>query len=238
MSKNTSRRNRSRSSSVGRLTRSMAKVRIVEPVRRRGRSKSRSRARSRSRSRGGGGGGESGAQSSRSAFRATELFRLAKDELIYEVTGGKGVAIPLHPSYTTNGATPLAAPMLRSLAKNFARMQWKYLEIAYFPEVGTTSNGAVSFCVDWDTSIAATIDHTTISGRRPTYMGAVWQRTSMRISMPRQIRERWYITTNASKEAGELYPLNIMVYCSAPADTKCGYIRLRYSVEFMGPVPN
>lgn len=229
MSKPTMPRRRSRSNSVGRLTAAMGKV-TFNPQRRK-RSKSR-RARSKSRGR------AAPAQPRQAGFRQVEVFKISKEEITYEVEGQQGIAINLHPAYDGNGGKVFGAPIFASLAKSFARFRWDYLEVEYVSEVSANTDGAVSIGIDWDTAVAKTIDHKTVTARSPNMINSVWKNSRIRVDINAIAMKRWFMTEKISADPGEMMPANIMVYSSAEEKKKTGYIRVRYAIEFAGPIPN
>lgn len=147
-------------------------------------------------------------------------------------TGSLKGAIPLKPS-----ANALA--FLNTLSKSFERVKWHSARIYWRSSVGTTTNGTISYGVDWDSSTAEPASKAAVVSCTPVTSVPLWQSTDKQsMSIPQaRLMTRQYYSFEGSNDPVDTSPISIKYWADIPTtqqDQTYGDIWVEYHVTLVG----
>lgn len=202
-------------------------VRSVQPVPGAVSTQPHQNAQSRRRRRGKGFSDVSGASTagmitlSRREFLTTVSMSTTKETVI---------SVPLIP-------TTAVLPYLYRLYQIYDRVQWESLTIYYRPSVGTTTNGVVSYGIDWNSENSMS-SRSQVLSLSPVADHAVWQTTENNpIRTPKDLLQsrKWFTTQDAGdKSKFDLGPGSVIWATSTGSTASVGELWVEYKVRLVG----
>lgn len=131
--------------------------------------------------------------------------------------------------------TPDSFPWLSALAKAFDRITWHSCTIQYKPAVGTTTNGIVTYGVDWDSDQGRLLDLKMAQALTPLQTHPVWQCSELRLPPPKlQTRKEYKLRAGTDKtDDFDLAPGDLLVWVEGNQGL-VGQIWVQYDVTLFG----
>lgn len=173
-------------------------------------------------------------RASQSATPTTGDIRIRRAEMVLDLKVAANAATAA--GQFTLG--PSAFTFLQNLYGSFERYRWHSLAVYYKPAVGTTTNGLVSYGVDY-TAAKTGLTRTQISALTPNASHAVWcDSTTKPLVVPRNMlmSREWYVDAGdgdkVDKATGNL--CWALTTTATKAEQHIGEIWVTYDVELAG----
>lgn len=164
------------------------------------------------------------------------VITLARKELLAPIVIAKG-----QPSGLYGWAiVPASFNFLKQFSM-FDKVRWNKLHLFYKPGVGATTNGMVSYGIQWDFSHLEPTNRTSISSLTPNMTHSVWQDGSATplVCPPSRLQSKPWFTPGDSEDKMEKGPGMIMLAVTKPEvnqtmDFTVGELWADYSVTMTG----
>lgn len=155
-------------------------------------------------------------------------FRIRRSEYLKDVTAVLGYVV----------LQMASIPWLSGIAKNFDRLRWFGLRVEYKAAVGTTSNGMVSYGIDWDLTQQDRMDRSFILNCTPCCDHPSWQSSAMSLPQSKLMTRKEYFTAQAKDvtHLNDCAPCSIIFVSTTPNNVASvvGELWIHYDLEFFG----